>query len=255
MNSHQLLCGIELETEGNYMVGVSSDYWDFHEDGTLRGPHAEFVLKEPTLMGDLDPAFRELSTFIHSFPVNVTPRCGLHVHIDVRDLSHKEIYSACLAYTLLEKLLYKISGDRSKNKFCVPVLSSAYVRDAISRLYIDRDSGTREKLYSGLNLASIRELGSIEFRMHSGTLDTEEIHDWVYILHTLVLRASALPPEDIIQAGQTYRSFYSFVVDTLRLTARPSRLAAELDKLRDCWKTYETKITEQIHFRALQLDK
>lgn len=251
MNTPQLLCGIELETEGTDLEGVDQNYWLFHEEGTLRGPHVELVLANPTYLYRLGPALDELREYVNDYPMHLTPRGGLHVHVDVRSLTAKEIYSACLAYILLEKILYKISGNRVNNKFCVPVSQSRYVRDNISYLYSASHASVSldDKLYSGLNLAAISKLGSLEFRMHKGTLDTEELYRWVEVLHNLVAIGSQLPPEDIIQAGQSFQSISKFITETLKLPG----LSNTLTFVENGWREYDTKIMEQVHLRALQL--
>lgn len=247
--STKLCCGIEVETEGSYLEEVEPDFWLCHEEGTLRGPHVELVLHKPTPLDELGPALRELEVLVECYPIHLTPRGSLHVHIDVRDMSHTQRYSVCLAYTLLERVLYSMSGNRVSNKYCVPVTRSAPVRELISALFSQDTVHPRDKLYSGLNLSSIECLGSLEFRMHSGTLNTSELLEWVTTLHDLVLGASNASPEEIIQAGQTFSGLRSFVIN--KLGARG--LAKALESFQSKWSGYDTKIIEQIHFRALQL--
>jgi len=241
------LIGLELETEGTACCDLpSTSFWDYHDEGSLRGEHTEFVLSRPTPFGEIERPLNVLKGIIEGNRINLSKRCSLHVHIDVSDLSRKEIYSVCLAYTLFERILYKLSGNRLTSKYCVPVCRSYLMQQFISRLFNNELSMGRDHRYGGVNLHSIRKFGSLEFRMHKGTLDIDEMYEWASILHDLVENTHSLTPEEIIDKGNSFARMRLFAnrVFTSNLPVRELECTS--------WSGYDTKIVEQIHLMARQ---
>lgn len=182
--------GIELELEG-----VNPDdlpdliYWRKEEEGSLRGDNVELVLARPVLFTSLYEPLEELSTILEEYSFFVSSRCSLHVHIDARGLTNEQLFVTCLIYTLFERSLYELSGRRNRNKYCVPVYLSSRLQKIIAKVLKYRDVCCESERYGGINLASLSKFGSIEFRMHEGTLSIGEITSWVTLLHSLVSNA------------------------------------------------------------------
>lgn len=201
--------GVEIEVEGKTFNTVRSYFsndghigesWDLHEDGSLNNG-AEFVFKEPWKGQKIITSLDVLRQFMErTGPYVAGHRCGLHVHLDVRDLSAAEILNFILTYLVFEKFIYaQIDPDRIKNPFCKPMIGSSYDR-VINAIYANSGKMSEEhslrKLvefasssnvvkYTGLNLRPIGDRGSVEFRMHEGITNPMEIIRWINIILSL----------------------------------------------------------------------
>ena len=241
------LIGIELETEGCSTLSMpESDYWAYHEEASLRDDSCEFVLRKPLSGRPLQLAINELDDLVKDS--YLTDRCSLHVHVDVGDLSLSKVYNVCLAYTIFEKVLYAISGNRYYNKYCVPAGLSDNLRMYIALLYVNRKTVTPDHRYGGLNLNALSKFGSLEFRMHWGTLDMDELKEWCQILHDLVDNSFDLDPAYMLECASSYEGILHlsdeiFTTDTVK---------RYLSSLAGSWCSYDTKTCEQIHLRALR---
>lgn len=214
--------GLELETEG---IGTShwpsSKYWAYVDEGSLRGRHTEFVLSKPLKGKDLIEAISEVSSFIGSDGVEISDRCSLHVHVDVRDLSREQILAVCLLYTIFERPLYRMSGDRYFNKYCVPVAESNYIQNGIAKISSGNVVSSSNR-YGGLNLNALSKFGSLEFRMHSGTKKRNELLLWCKVLHDLVEEGKKNSPEDVIRLASEDVHFLSRLIFNGRLSLEGS---------------------------------
>jgi len=168
--------GVELEFSslGDHVPQLT--YWTWHSDGSIRGERTgELVLHAPTTPLEFDEAVNEYYAKV-ARDVAVNGSCGMHVHIDVCDLTVDELRGVLLFYSVLERTLYKYCGDgRDGNNFCVP-LWECWDKVGWLGKNFTVDNSLR---YCGLNLAAIRKFGSIEFRMHPGVVDAGKMARWV----------------------------------------------------------------------------
>ena len=166
--------GVEIELEG--VQGANrfrSDYWEVKGDGSLRNNGYEFVMRGPTGGVDLRNAVVEIDSFLNGKNPDGNWRCSTHVHVDVREMNAQQLKHMILIYTVLEKVLFKLSGiHRYKNNFCcalgfaqqqLKVLSRAWTQertyDFTNRLVQGWDK------YSAINLLPMTNFGSVEFRI------------------------------------------------------------------------------------------
>ncbi len=123
---------------------------------------------------------------LNSVGVKVDKSCGLHVHVDARDLSQKDIGKVFVAYARWERLfdaLMPESRRANNNTYCSGI-ERAYQRhkeDFVKNPVVAYHNhiGTR---YVKVNLTSVVAHGSIEFRQHSGTTSAEKIINWVVLM-------------------------------------------------------------------------
>ncbi len=115
----------------------------------------------------IEPLTKVMSTLTGAgFKVN--HRCGTHVHLDMRNRDVKKCYNN-FYYTqyFMRKLLVK---SRKRNGYC-KVNESA-----------DFDSQMRHERRRGINVQSYNEHGTLEIRMHHGTLTPSELIPWIKLL-------------------------------------------------------------------------
>ena len=183
--------GIEVEVEGAGGL-QSTRLWDCINDSSLRNNGKELVTKLPLAGLDLDKAIDELSTLLGSNHLTVSERCSVHIHLDVRDLTTTQVGNILATYVACEAALYNFGGkERYDNIYC-PGVSSALEQMGTMRKAMSSSPSTFAHgcndwcKYTGINLRSVTQRGSIEFRAHEGTLDVTRIAEWASILMKLV---------------------------------------------------------------------
>ena len=205
------LVGLELEC---YSDGW--DYWDrdTEVDGNWRAVHdgsieahgegsraVEFVSRVPkngdALWKDVEYITDYTST---NFAVNRS--CGVHVHVDGRDLEWKAIKNLLLLGKSVQNILYKmLPPSREISRWCRKIpMSRESIRsiesnqDFIDSWYsswgvdpsMDKYNDAR---YCNMNMHARILHGSIEFRYHSGTLNKEKLLHWIRICTAIVDKA------------------------------------------------------------------
>lgn len=198
--------GIEIEVEGRNLPEVLGRYWRKEEDGSLRGHEsAEYVLKNPLTLRQMHNALNYLSDEYedHGTIVDDTVRAGVHVHVNVQELTLIETFNVIVAYIILEEVLVKFCGThREGNLFCLRCIDAEYLPLALAQIIKDRSwqhLGTDQLRYASLNVKALPQYGSLEFRAMRSTRDLDLIGQWATILHTLRDVAKKYrDPQDII---------------------------------------------------------
>ena len=164
--------GVEIELENISAVMPRSNLWQDKDDGSLRNSGHEFVFRQPLGGRDLLTALQEVDTYLHDKNADASWRCSTHVHLDVRDMTEKQIKFLLIAYTVFERLIFRCSGwHRMKNNFC-PAFSFAQGQvmtlsknwELVGSDFLQTVAQSWQK-YSCLNLIPMRTQGSVEFRM------------------------------------------------------------------------------------------
>lgn len=157
--------------------------------------------------------------------------CGIHVHIDASPFDAKKLRNISNIMAAKEDLIYKalnVSVDR-QHRWCRPVdqrfleelnrRRPASMRD-VERIWYDGPSRSYEHYddsrYHCLNLHSVFQKGTVEFRLFNGTLHAGKIK--AYIQFCLAIGAQALNQSCASrQKTQTTNEKYTFRTWLLRL--------------------------------------
>lgn len=130
------------------------------------------------------------NTLVHNLDAYVSRKCGLHLHIDVRDYDYIHFSVLALMTKLIEPHVYSwCPPSRSTSQWCRKVsqrLSSfKYVesRDDFIDVWYDNGYYSSEKYndkrYHGLNLhCHFQANQGLEIRYHGGTLNPDKIKHW-----------------------------------------------------------------------------
>lgn len=190
------LIGIEFEIEGFKAGGINyTDFplLEFKSDGSLRDSGIEIVTL-PVLGEDIVLALLELKEVLKLSATTpyCSARCGLHVHVDMRDCTTEQLLKVLCVYSITEALLLKYCGEhREDNPYCIPLTDCLSENTVYKHLFYSKKDyfqnglqGTKK--YTALNILPLNALGTIEFRLHKGTLDTDEVLQWVNMLLNLV---------------------------------------------------------------------
>lgn len=130
----------------------------------------------------------------------VTNRCGLHIHVDARDLSYYDLRRLVRVYAAIEPALFAmVPPERSKSRYCRPcgqsyvsaieegrlpyekvrsdVIVSVYNKESTQDLRTGKGYNVPSR-YNALNLHSWFYRGTIECRMYDGSIDPDTISKW-----------------------------------------------------------------------------
>lgn len=213
--------GIEIEAEGVppglVFPPVVAKTWNVHTDGSLRDG-IEFVSAGPQNPKDVGVQVKALSA--ECSKLKYTPvfsyRTSVHVHVNVGDLNYVQLVNLWTLYTVFESVLFEMAGpERKGNVHCISPVDATQVTKRLRFMFKD-DPGdkegfnfsdgrqrlmSRDMRYAAFNWASVRQFGTIEFRIHRGTADPVQIQAWVDALMCLKLAArdTFKDPQEIVE--------------------------------------------------------
>lgn len=215
--------GVEIEIEADNMPPAEAvtNYWRLERDASLRGESGEFVLRSPLTEDKLSEAFDELTKAMRKAGTKVRPtyRAGVHVHVNVQDLTPKQLVTFIAAYFVLEEVFLSFCDKtRAGNHFCLRLSDASYTLDMITEMILTnslKTLDTEDLRYASLNITSLFKYGSIEFRALESTTDFEKIKAWAGALNYVKEFAKTLAsPTDLLgQASE--RGFEAFARDLL----------------------------------------
>jgi hypothetical protein len=177
---------------------VTTPYWKVVRDASVRGA-SPFELVSPILSGEagLDQ-LRKVVSAIYGAGATVESDCGLHVHIGASDLTFTAIKTLIQRFANFESDWDRIiarSRRGNLNPFCRSVRERVNAAPSAFNLATNvNDLGAnvfgirswRDHLDSGryykLNLHPYVTRGTIEFRLHGGTVNATKICNWVSLI-------------------------------------------------------------------------
>lgn len=180
--------GIEIEVEGRSLPNVESKYWESKDDHSLRGESREYISNGPQYYKDLIPALDELKAAFHEngSKLQMSFRTSVHVHINMTQQNIDQIQAMIYLYLLYEDAFLNYAGEeRNGNRFCLGFKDAEGLVQSIIDLVnvenIHRIDGNQLR-YASLNIASLNQFGTLEFRALRGTIDSAIIQPWVGML-------------------------------------------------------------------------
>jgi len=188
-NKNNEIIGLEIELEETNFVNVYP--WKVEVDHSLKLSGQEF-----TLCLHSDKTQEAIDFLLSRIQGTPSSRTSVHVHLNAQDMEIEQLQSLVALYFIFEKALYKFSGYRWDNIFCVP-LNSFLEKNQLFNFNKWNQLFTYWTVehfkYSGLNLSRISDLGTIEFRSMRGNKNSEYIQTWVNILVSLKKYAMTMP--------------------------------------------------------------
>ncbi len=204
--------GIEIEIEGSGFIGLGPAVgnWRRTNDGSLRGnDSAELVLKRPVALHKVPKVLQDVVDWMEETDIKWEPseRTGVHIHINVQQMTERQVFTFASLYLMLEDVLTAYCGpSRTGNLFC---LTSGDAERTIEVLIKCARRGSftpalRDNFrYAALNFLALMKYGSLEFRaMETPPLDelVERLFNWARMLHAVrstSLRAKS--PRELIE--------------------------------------------------------
>lgn len=190
--------GIKIPKNGKLISSVVKKWGGgIVHDGSL--PKGGFEINTAPASGDLYvQQITEICDSIKKAEGFITPHCGLHVHVDARDMNCMDIRNLIYTYAAIEPILYKMTHpSRSRSKYCLPCgtkyLGWVSADDKLPKIVRDKittgiygNPNTKESKkkkrvdarYNALNLHSFFFRQTVECRMFEGSIDPETIIAW-----------------------------------------------------------------------------
>lgn len=203
--------GFEIEAEDGESLSIPNSF-GITTDGSLGSGGIE-VLTPPMRGEDLANGVTEVMDIMRGSGWQTGPRTGLHTHIDMRDHRHDMRFLSrlfALGFAVEDVLFSLQKLDRHTNHYSIPLRKEypffamrgsmatdfdyAYYevsKDRVGRREIRyaRHQKYHGKRYLGFNFHSVFFRGTLECRIHEGTLDAEEALNWADLLQSIVARA------------------------------------------------------------------
>ena len=197
------ILGVEIEVEGAKLPNINNQFWVTKIDGSLRGEAYEYIFNGCQTLEDAKNSILSLkrsfekkkSVLAFSF------RTSVHVHVNICDLNKEELCSFLYLSHLFEEALTNYSGaTRKGNRFClrtkdaedkIEYLKTFFTAKPFKNLPIE------ELKYSAINIASITQHGSLEFRTMRGTVDEAVLFPWFDVLVQIKKMATEYSVKDI----------------------------------------------------------
>jgi hypothetical protein len=258
--------GVEIEVEGEGAIqSSSSNFWDIKNDGSLRNHGHELVLTQPTMGQSLINALNELPDLINSERADFSNRTSVHVHIDIRDMTVEHLFNMLFFYVYCEKAIFNYVGhDREYNNYCIPWWKTEELKYSLYTIYssmkednpnqIRRTIQEHMNKYSALNLKVITHFGSIEFRHHYGTHDSDRILEWINILLSLKQQAVNIDHEHLTfeQLINEHFTIPSALEEFMTEPVTNKGMSFLNEIYHDC-QLHTTQLTERENLRASSL--
>jgi len=168
--------GVEIETQKckDYYSLSGAIPFDAKYDGSISGK--EFA--STILYGDAGlEAVENLCEFAKNHGWTVNNSCGLHIHLDVSAEKTKTLKAMALAYYLsYEFWLSLVRSDRGSNMYCERNRTDITKIKAITSF---TDFARYQCRYEWINFAAYTKHKTFEVRLHQGSIDAEEICNWI----------------------------------------------------------------------------
>jgi hypothetical protein len=188
-------------------------------DGSLSEDGIEITLLFNATRG-FEP-LEKLCKILSDFEASVGSSCGLHVHLDHRDIDSSQLVDIKSHWTkYLDWLSNMVPKSRRQNHFC--------------KLRVSREK------YSAVNLGTFDRYGTIEIRLHSGSTNFIKIKNWIEVLRRIKARSKKKIQESEINS-------FKHLVNNLKL---PDDVAKYIEKRIETFAA--SKQTEQDFDDSLQ---
>lgn len=187
----------------------TSSQWKVVSDGSLSGGNGMEIVSPP-MQGEASlQAIATVCRVLNELGATVNRSCGLHVHVEARQLAAPALRKLAAIYIENENIIdsfMPMSRRGSNNHYCntlrgTNMSSLAQARNA-NEIAHAISHGNR---YVKLNFAAFLRHGTVEFRHHSGTVDADKVNKWLITCLRLVacaVKEADLPIANTVSGGQ-----------------------------------------------------
>lgn len=202
--------------------------WRVVRDGSLNNGGREIV--SPVLRGQAGlESLRRVMDLLRENGHTVDDRCGMHVHVGARDLSITQLKNVAHRFLSAEQHFDSIvPPSRRANRFCQSNTNRMTRSDwttlrsarAVNTLARAMNGGLSPNHYNPyryykLNFQSYSLHGTMEFRQHSGTVESQKACAWARLILGFV-SDSASHGLDADRAPMSWETFLGFAAESDR---------------------------------------
>ena len=215
--------GLEIEVEYARSPERQLKYWQVTTDGSLRNEGLEFLSRGPIPFADAEPAILEYLKVIEESGAKHNKhnyRTSIHCHINVYSMTVAQLQRLVHIYLLSEAAFFRMGGEvRRSSPYCVALNDAhesfkLHANFALQKMPNGNDAAYKKfhryasmvnnsnLKYCAFGTFRLKDLGTVELRMHEGTNDPDRLK--------LLVRAA--------------KQLYKYAVDTLDVNICASRL-------------------------------
>lgn len=219
-------------------------YFSFHQDGSLRENGMEFTFKEPYSGTRIISAIEAMDAAARAYNFTASYRTSLHCHLDLSELNYpKDAHRLAALYALVEPILYRFVGNnRDGCNYCLPWYANPHHYLNYARVLRPFKSGLEKEIssedsirlgtelninkahhkYAGLNLMSLGQFGTVEFRQAPVNMPKDKILMWINIIMRLkkYVMEETFEPTSLLQRVKTMGA-KDFICHVFRTEALP----------------------------------
>lgn len=200
--SRKIRFGVEIELENTNVV-YSTMAFKTVEDHSLKIEGIELVTI-PIELQYIEVELQRIKGLLTLNELSFSKRCSVHAHMNVRDLNTEELYKFVLLYIIFEKALFRYSGNRYDNPYCIP-LQEVNLFLELEKVAKGILTSIHWNKYLALNISPIwgtdgsfqKRYGTVEFRHMEGNMDVSRIMNWLNFMACLKLAAKKFDREDL----------------------------------------------------------
>lgn len=187
--------GVSANIE-TYNHNISFSNWKITTDGSICDLNG-IELVSPILKGEEGlKTVRKVYKVLKDLNTKVDKNCGFHVHVGVKDETldfFKNLYKIYAGFEGVIDGFMPPSRRLNNNRYCKSI---SFMKDKISSIDNIREierlishTVPGESRYVKLNINSFWRQGTIEFRHHSGTVNSSKALSWIMVCLRMVERA------------------------------------------------------------------
>ena len=189
--------GVEIETHScaDYSELGGNVPFEIKEDCSVRGKEFASVI----LAGDKGlEAIEDLCNFGADHDWTVNDNCGLHIHLDMSKEKTEALKATTIAYLMTRDFwLSYVTEDRHHNSYCGENNFDISRVRSITKFNI---FSRKQSRYEWLNVAAYSKHKTFEVRVHQGSINTDQICNWIRIHALFVDWAASKTCDEVIAA-------------------------------------------------------
>lgn len=244
--------GVELELTAPFaqhamrekLDAIQANGWRVVHDGSVDARPGFFPMEvvSPVLQGDNGTAMlKKVMDHLKSLGCKVNRSCGMHVHVGIRGMAIPRVKKIALAFLANEQHFDAVvPPERLTNRYCQSNLrvanrSMLENTSSISGIANAMNGGNSSARYNHfryykLNFQSYVQHGTAEFRLHSGTVESQKAIAWVRLVTGFCAKAAG---EQVTTERQTFEQFVQCAGAEAAqyLTGRRAKFAAQRSRV------------------------
>lgn len=205
--------------------------WRVVHDGSLTNAPGFSAMEvvSPILQGQagLDKLKEVMDKLRNELRCRINSSCGMHVHVGVRGMAPARVRKIAIAFLNGERHFDALVPPSrvSGNRYCQSNLSRFRAHES-ERLTTASSIGTLAHVMNGgsshehytpfryykLNFQSFVRHGTLEFRQHAGTVESEKACQWVRLVTGFCARAAAAQQQEV-GARESFESWVAACTD------------------------------------------